>query len=142
MGWCILEPEVAGGWGRRAVADTTTHPPRVSALHYEFDGWLGDELLESFPCFIVTHRLAERLAAGGLTGFRRAPVEVTRSEQFECLYPGRELPAFEWFQVIGAAGLDDFGLTADHRLVVSERALGALKAGQLRHCEQSAWTLG
>jgi len=142
VGWSILEPEVAGGWGSRTVADATTHPPRVSALHYQFDGWQGDDLLESFPCFIVTRRLGDRLAAAGLTGDRLAPVEVTRSEQFESTHPGRELPAFEWLQVTGAAGCNDFGLTAGHRLVVSERALAALKAGQLRHCEASAWEPG
>src|SRR6476660_8794270 len=68
-GWSVLAPEVAGGWGERTVADTSTHPPRVTALHYQFDGWLGDELLESFPCYIVTRRLAHALTAAGLSGF-------------------------------------------------------------------------
>ena len=66
MRYFILEPEIAGGWGERTVADTGIFPPTVTALHYRFDGWRGDELLESFPCFIVTDRfavLAEHTAA-------------------------------------------------------------------------------
>ncbi|MBA4017919.1 MAG: hypothetical protein C0483_12145 [Pirellula sp.] len=139
MVWSVLEPEVAGGWGERTVADTSIHPPRVTVLHYKFDGWLGDELLESFPCYIVTSQLGRALTAAGLNGFRLAVVEVTASEQFAEMYPDVHLPAFEWLQVVGVAGVDDFGVSADHQLVVSERARDVLQAGQLRHCEVSGW---
>lgn len=37
-----LEPEVSGGLGDDAIMDTGVHPPVVTRLHYEFDGWLGD----------------------------------------------------------------------------------------------------
>ena len=53
----FIEPEVAGGWGGNTIADTSVHPPKISKLHYQFDGWLGDDLLESFPCFIVSESL-------------------------------------------------------------------------------------
>ena len=142
MGWFVLEPEVAGGWGERTVADTTTHPPRVSSLHYQMDGWLGDELLESFPCFIVTRRLAGRLRRAGLTGFRLVGAEVTASEQFWELHPGHKLPAFEWLQIDGIAGRDDFGLSPDHRLIVSGRALEALQAGHIDHAQVEPWPPG
>ncbi|MEM6568382.1 MAG: hypothetical protein AAF957_08220 [Planctomycetota bacterium] len=46
MSFHTLEPEVAGDLGPRTVADTSTHPPAVSRLHYEFAGWLADSLLE------------------------------------------------------------------------------------------------
>ena len=69
-----------------------------------------------------------------------APVEVSASELFAELYPGGRLPPFAWLQVGGVAGRDDFGMSPDHRLVVSDRALGVLRAGQLRHCEVSEWT--
>lgn len=38
-----LEPEVAGGLGPNTVMDRSVHPPRVSHLHYVFDGWMGDD---------------------------------------------------------------------------------------------------
>ncbi len=135
MSFFVLEPEIAGGWGDRTVADTSVFPPAVSSLHYRFDGWLGDELLETFPCFIVTERLATRLRRSGFTGFRLQAVEVTTSEEFDALYPDRALPLFKWLRPVGKAGVDDFGLSATHRLIVSGRALALLRKFRLHNCE-------
>ncbi len=125
----IIEPEVAGGWGEQTeFTRTPGRPVVVHKLHYEFDGWLGDELLESSPCFIATERMAVALQQAQLTGFGFDNVVVSMSGQFEDLYPGRDLPKFVWLRVVGSAGKDDFGLTSDLRLVVSVRALSVLKS--------------
>ena len=63
----IIEPEVAGGLGLNSNIDRTTFPPIVEKLHFVFEGWLGDPILESFPCFIVTDRLARKMEEAGLT---------------------------------------------------------------------------
>ena len=131
----VLEPEVAGGLGPYTVMDSSVHPPDVSDLHYEFEGWLGDDLLESFPCFIVTDRCRDALARAGFKGCSFASVTVTRSGRFVELYPGRELPRFHWLKVTGTAGEDDFGIANDHRLVVSERVLRALKSLEIGNCD-------
>lgn len=123
-----VEPEVAGGLGPNTVMDRSTHPPVVHKLHYEFDGWLGDELLETFPAFIVTDNMRSRIEAAGLTGTDFAPVEVSLSETFRELHPGRELPPFHWLKLVGQAGHDDFGAAPDGRLIVSERALKLLQS--------------
>jgi len=130
MRYYLLEPEVAGGLGRNTVLDRTSHPPVVTRLHYEFDGWLGDELLESFPCFIVTQRLRVKIEELGFTGVRFSPVEVTLSTQFKTLYPDREVPQFAWLKVDGEPCKDDLGLATDHRLIVSERTLVAMNLKQ------------
>src|SRR4051812_22164191 len=109
MPFFVLEPEVAGGWGRNTVADTRTHPPAVNHLHYEFYGWLGDALLESFPCFLVSEPLGEGLENVGLSGFRLAGVEVTNADQFHADGGSQALPTFRWLQVVGQPGRDDFG---------------------------------
>lgn len=50
----VVEPEVAGGFGINTVFTRTEGKPMVvHKLHYEFDGWLGDSLLETTPCYIV-----------------------------------------------------------------------------------------
>jgi hypothetical protein len=131
MRYYTLEPEVAGGLGRNTVMDRSVHPPMVERLHYELAGWLGDDLLETFPCFIVTNCLRERIADAGLTGTEFAPAEVTASQQFRDLYPTRDVPGFVWLKPTGRAGRDDFGMSHDHRLVVSARALKVLS---LLHC--------
>lgn len=130
----ILEPEVAGGWGEGTVADTSVHPPVVHELVYEFAGWLGDDLLESFPCFIVSSRLAGELSRAGLTGYRLAPVAVIKSSQFAELEPTVALPEFHWLQVTGQPGRADFWLSESHQLVASDTALSVLKHCALNEC--------
>jgi hypothetical protein len=135
VGYWILEPEVAGGLGEGTIIDRQSHPPIVSRLHYGFQGWLGDELLATFPCYIVTERVHQALMHLGTTGCAFDRVQVTTEYPFDELYPKRQLPPFSWLKITGRAGVDDFGLSADHRLVVSSRVLRCLKEFPLAHCE-------
>jgi hypothetical protein len=136
-----LDPEVAGGWGPNTeFTRTPGEPVVVHRFHYQFDGWLGDELLESSPCFIVTQRLAEELQKHRLSGYELKAVEISTSEQFHELYPDRELPVFAWLYITGTAGIDDFGIDREGRLVVSEKAIGVLKTMRLDHCEVADYT--
>lgn len=131
----VVEPEVGGGLGNNSVVDSSVHPPRVSKLHYHFDGWLGDDVLESFPCYLVTRALAVEMEEEELGGFHLDQAEVSKSDQFEDLYPGLELPEFCWLKVTGKAGRDDFGISDDHRLVVSNRALAVLRRRKIEHAD-------
>jgi hypothetical protein len=99
-----------------------------------FDGWLGDSLVESFPCYVVTEALADRLAAT-FSGFALDDVETSASEQFRELHPRGVLPKFRWLRVTGIAGVDDFGMASDHRLVVSQRALDLVRASGAAHLD-------
>src|ERR1700722_2641088 len=110
MSYFVVEPEVAGGFGANAVIDRSSERMIVQKLHYQFDGWLGDELLETSPCFIGTERLARAIEREKLTGISFDDVEVTVSGNFRKLYPHRNLPTFFWFKVNGTAGSDDFGI--------------------------------
>jgi hypothetical protein len=138
MKYYILEPEVAGGLGVNTVMNRSTHPPIITRLHYELDGWLGDELLETFPCYIVTHQLRNKIEKAGFTGLYFDTVEVSISQQFKDLYPNRNIPDFVWLKIIGRAGIDDFGVSKDNRLVVSESVLGLMN---LKHCSVSEFTM-
>lgn len=130
----ILEPEVAGGFGDNVVYDPSTR--HVEHLHYQFDGWLGDDLLETTPCFIVTDRLRSVIQESARTGYEFATVEVTTSELFRELYPDRELPKFWWLKISGKPGVDDFGLSPDHRLVVKDAVLADIQQQcQLDNCD-------
>ncbi len=97
----FIEPEVAGDLGPRTVLDKSTQPPIVLKLHYELNAWLGDDLLTSHPCFIVTGRLRTALQKDGGTGFHFDDVEVSTTETFDELYPGRKLPVFYWMKIDG-----------------------------------------
>jgi hypothetical protein len=126
MRYFYVEPEVAGGLGNNTVMDSSRHPPIVSRLHYQIDGWAGDAILESFPIFIVTEGAKESLLQIGATGAAFADVEVTVSDKFEDLQPGQKFPVFAWLKPSGKAGQDDIGATVGGRLVLSQRALDAL----------------
>jgi len=119
MTYYSLDPEVAGGWGDDTEADTSVHPPIISKLHYEFEGWLGDVLLESFPSWIVTVPTMEQIQSAKLTGATFANVKVTTSGLFQDMYPGRRLPKFVWLKVDGKPGHDDFvqGLGISHAII-------------------------
>lgn len=117
-----IEPEVAGELGENTLMDSSVHPPLISKLHYQFSGWMGDELLESFPCFIISSRMVEIVKNLSLSGFEILDVEVTFSEEFDELDDKKKLPKFLWLKVVGQPGADDFGIADDHRLVISEQA--------------------
>jgi hypothetical protein len=127
MKYYQIEPEVAEGLGEHTVIDRSSGKMVVRKLHYEFEGWGGDVLLESCPCFIATEDAKRKLQSAGLTGIRFDEVKVTTSEFFQERYPDQQLPKFVWLQVTGKPGQDDFGICQDPGLVVSERALEVLK---------------
>ena len=135
----VIEPEVAGGLGGNTVIDTSVHPPKIARLHYGFEGWLGDVLLESFPCFILTEGVVQELESMRATGFSVDNVEITKAKQFEDIYPNRQLPEFRWLKVSGKPGVDDFGLADDFRLVVSERVLHLLELHGLENAIVDPW---
>src|SRR4051794_7322126 len=94
MTFFFIEPEVAGGLGDHSIVDRSSHPPKVTRLHYEFDGWPDDGLLEAFPCFIVTDDAKHKIEAAQLTGVRFDRVETSVSDEYVERHPNRELPRF------------------------------------------------
>jgi hypothetical protein len=129
-----LEPEVPGGLGNNTVADTSVHPPKVTTLHLEMFGWLGDDLLETFPCFIVTKSLGDALQRSQLSGYSLAPLVVTRSVEFDEFYRGQPLPELFWLQPHGRVGEDDICTLPDATLLASEAALSLFRSHNLENC--------
>ena len=123
----VIEPEVAGGLGEGTVLDASVHPPRVTTLVYEFEGWLGDDIVESFPCYLVTNELARALSSSDLTGFSLASASVRTTDEFSEHTPA-PLPEFKWLQVTGQPAVDDLWLHSDFRLALSDRALEVFRA--------------
>ncbi len=130
----VLEPEVAGDLGERSILDYSTQPPTVLKLHYEFNVWLGDDLLTTHPCFIVTDRLRAALDKLGGAGYCFDDVEISTTEGFYDVSPRIELPHFYWMKVYGVPGVDDTGLTEGASLVVSDRFLNLLRGFVMENC--------
>lgn len=144
----IIEPEVGGGIGESTVFTSKTLPngvKEISQLEYEFQGWLGDELLESTPCFIITSELVSSIENAQLTGYKIEGVKVTISDFFKELYPNKTLPEFKRLVPKGTVDInngkymdrteEDFCLSQKLELVVSDNALRVLKKHQLNYCD-------
>ena len=126
MIYTYIEPEVPGNSDDEIKMDTSVHPPIIQRLVFEFDGWSGDCLLASFPCFIMTEAATEAVQKAKLTGVNFDNLIVLKSEMFEEMYPNRLMPKFYWAKIVGVAGQDDFGLAYGYRLVLSQTALKLL----------------
>lgn len=123
MKYHMVEPEVIVGMGDNTEMDSTQHPPVVSELHIELEDWLGDDLIENFPCYIVTDALAQGLQSKDFNGFEFSSMELTLGEYFRNNYQlSKSLPDFHWLKVLGKANEDDFGMNDEMRLIVSARA--------------------
>jgi hypothetical protein len=135
MKYVCLCPEVAGGMGKHTIIDRIKQPGTVQKLHYEFQGWDGDYLLKTSPCFVVAEPLANRIREARLTGCSFDVVEVSKSAEFRAFTKAPVLPRFLWLKVDGQPGMDDLGLGESSRLIVSERALAVIKEYPLNNCD-------
>lgn len=123
----LIEPEVAGGLGEKTQINDSYFPPLIEKLHYEFDGWLENDILESFPSYIVTESLKIGIEKDMLTGILFDDVLISKSDTFSELYPNKNLPTFFWAKINGEAFVDDFFITEKNGLAISERAYSLLK---------------
>jgi hypothetical protein len=129
----IIEPEIAGELGSKTIINRIYDPPIVEKLHYEFNGWLGDDILESFPCYIMTKRLKNKIENRHLSGIKFDDVYVTTSQLFNDLYPEKIIPKFYWARIKGVPFIDDFAITSDSKLLISERPFLVLKSCNINH---------
>ena len=166
-----LEAEVAGGWGDNTVVDNRAELesgleiiPRISQLDYALTDWLGDDLIASAPCYLVTESLADAFVSAGMTGFTFADVTITQSPEFT-LRSHKQLPHFRWLQMSGAVEMDLSGglvswsgddicfavtqgwkkpshpmlalsMSTPYFLAVTENCLTVMKQFSLRHCHK------
>jgi hypothetical protein len=129
----LLHPEVCGGIGPHTIMDRSTHPPVVHHLHYVFEAYEGEHLVEGFPCYLVSAPLEMALERSHLRGFSFGAVEVSKSPDLESARP-QSLPAFRRLLVSGVPKADDFGITDSVDLIVSQAALDLLLQGHLLNC--------
>lgn len=108
--------------------DEILSKPELPTVHYPFECWPDDDIVQSFPALLVSERLGAALTSTGLTGFELGECISRKGEQFHIPSPGRgELPRYFWLKVNGEAQADDFGISGDLMPVVSERAMQVLR---------------
>lgn len=135
MKYFYIEPEVAGEIGGNTILDPSVHPPHVDRLHYEFNIWPADGLVETFPCLCARKDVADALKSAAVTGIEYRKMEVSTTDDVADDNPDRVLPPFIWLHVVGVAGNDDFGIGPDLRFVISERSLDIARPFGLEYAD-------
>ena len=135
MKYFVLEPEVAGGIGKKSeVLYENSKIKEVLFLDYEFEGWLGDDILTTHPCFIISEFLCDIIKVTDLKGYQLQKMDVSFSDFFLEVYNKNILPNFIRllpFAINDISLIDkmslDFYLYKNTTLIVSEKALDTLK---------------
>jgi hypothetical protein len=131
----LVMPEVPGHLDHAMDIDHRAVPHAIASLRLVFDDWLGDSIVEVFPAFLVTEKLARALQSANLTGFEFADAEVSWSDQAVLLGISRPLPRFRWLRVSGRAHQADVGVDDAARLYVSSAALAVLTEAGMTYAE-------
>ncbi|MBP3041172.1 hypothetical protein J9303_17040 [Bacillaceae bacterium Marseille-Q3522] len=146
----FLEPEVSGGHGEHTVYGTEEDiakegiSGKVKFLHYQFEGWLGDDILESTPAFIVSSLLETELKNSNFKDYKLEKCLITTSDEFKEMYPNKGIPLFSRFIPLGKVEVEEenfnnwsghhFCLSPKGELVVTQEALNFLKRASIDHC--------
>lgn len=135
MRYFRIRPEVSVYIGERTVFDRSVVPWYIQKLHLEFEGWFGDDLVTASPVFCVTQRLKEGLEESLLSGILSFDnIEITKTENFEELYPNKELPNFFLLRIKDGGRRDDIGIESGD-LIISEKALDFIRSYNLSEAE-------
>lgn len=142
-----IEPEVAGELGPGTIMITEKHPPNVLWLHFRLTNWSGDGIVECFPCFIATSEAVAALSRVQATGYEARKLSPRRScdtlggtesegagviEFDEDATRGTN-PEWYWLNIRPQNSDTDLSTDTDGRLIVTSKALEALREVGLRH---------
>lgn len=125
MKYFLIEADVPGRLrNSRQVLDNRSN---LLSIHYIFDCWPEDDISEADPVIIVSEKLSKSIVSREMTGFILKSCESSKGDQFDIASPGcGELPRYLWLDVTGTAGVDDFGISKNLTLVVSQRVMDIL----------------
>jgi hypothetical protein len=125
----IIQPEVIVGIGENTEGEDINDHEGISHLHINLEDWLGDDLVEVFPCYLVTEKLKNNLESSQFTGYSFNDVELTKDEYFSDNYQlNKALAKFYWLKINGREGTDDLFIGEKFKLQVSAEFLLFLKS--------------
>lgn len=116
--YILIQPEVVSGLGEKTEFNTEEpvegQKRFVTKLHIHLEDWLGDDLVETYPCYMVTEKLKNALEKSKFLGFMFHEIELTLDEYFDDNYQlSKDLPEFFWLKIIGEKGKDDLFISEE-----------------------------
>ena len=133
MNYYITEPQVPGYLGSHTTY-TSQFPARVGDMHYVFNSWPCDDIIEAYPCFAVSDRLKAKIEEAGASGVNFLPCSVAMSEDISDS-EGANIPFFWRIEPTGVMRKDDVSLDKEHRLVVSDKVKRIIEIFKPMDCD-------
>lgn len=127
--YITIQPEVIVGLGGNTEFSEKSQPFKtVIKLHIDLEDWLGDDLMECFPCYIITENLKKALENSSYKGFEIKEMEVTKAEYFDDNYhQNKPLPKFYWLQINGKRNISDIYINENNNLNIGDNFLSFLQ---------------
>lgn len=135
----VLEPLVAGELGEGTDLDATKHPPVVRQVDYVLDLPTDEDLIQSFPVYLVSEELAAALATANLAGFQLDDAHVRPSDQYEVFGGGPPPKRYRWLR-LDPSPAPDCWLDEHYRLCVSERMYAVVWSHRIDRCNVTKTT--
>jgi hypothetical protein len=125
----VIQPEVIVGLGIDTEFVEKIAPfKRVKQLHLQIEDWLGDDLMECHPCYIITENLKNALQKTNFSGFSVEQLKMTKSEYFsDNHHIEKTLPLFYWLKINGHVDADDIYVGEGGALYCAEPFIDYLK---------------
>jgi hypothetical protein len=82
-----LDPEVPGNEGPGTIVANMPQlqaglafVPEIKHLEFQFDAWLGNDIVQTSPCYLVSDVLAEAMKQSELLGYRLQAITVSTTD--------------------------------------------------------------
>ena len=98
MKYIKIEPEVIVGLGEDTKINKSNYPPIVNYLHINLEDWLGDDLMENFPVFIITEYLKSSLETTRFSGYTIKDLKLTFDEYITYIHPEDKTRVENWIE--------------------------------------------
>jgi hypothetical protein len=138
MQYFVIDPTCYGELGEGTIFETKNGSREVAQLDMMLERIPKDDIMEvGGGGYVISEKLAIKLAKTKLAGYELDDVHVYKSDQFYLTAPtwvDRPLPEFKWLKIVGVGLKDDFGIHK-RRFVISEPALEFLKGFSIGQCE-------
>jgi hypothetical protein len=138
MQYFVIDPSCFGELGEGTIFETKNGSREVTQLDMMLERIPKDDIMAvGGGGYVISEKLAIKLAKTQLTGYELDDVHVYKSDQFYLTAPtwvDRPLPEFKWLKIVGVGLKDDFGIHKT-QLVVSESAMEFLKGFSIGQCE-------
>jgi len=146
MKYLRLAAMIPGWIGEQSVSEVVDNREDFQKVHYVFDDYPTDCIVEHFGVYLITQGLKKALEEIEATGCEFHDVIVSRSDAYEghtSHIPDNSLPKFYWLKIVGEGGKDDIGRAEPTlSIAVSERVFNEMKKFGLNDCIVYDWPSG